>query len=631
VSRHAPATHPLDPLSADELRAAREVLAAAGKLSERTRLALVVPEEPAKEQVLAAERDGEPVDRRALLVVLDTSDGCAHEAVVSLDRRELVAWREVPTGRHPYGQPPITNGEFEAVDEIVKLDPRWRRAMADRGVTDLSLVFVTPLSAGQFGFPEEAGRRLLRSLAFVRHHPEDSPWAHPVDGLVAYVDLIARRVVEVVDTGVVPVPKECGNFAPRDQGPGPLALAPLEIRQPEGPGFTVAGNQVSWANWRLRLSFNAREGLVLHQVRVVDGGRERPVLYRASIAELVVPYADPSPTRFWISYFDAGEYSLGRCVNSLMLGCDCLGEIRYLDVTLADDHGAPYVVRNAICLHEEDVGVLWKHTDEVTGTAGTQRSRRLVVSFFATVGNYDYGFFWYLYLDGTIRMEVKLTGVLFTGAVPPGAGHDHATEVAPGLVGAYHQHLFCARLDMTVDGTANTVSEVEVERVPTGDGNPYGNAFRRRATVLASESKASRMADPSVGRAWVVENPGSRNRLGQPSGYMLVPRPGPALLAQPGSAVAARAAFATRHLWVTRYDPAERYPAGDYPNQHAGGAGLPEWTAADRPLEGQDVVLWHTFGSTHLPRTEDWPVMPVESTGFTLRPVGFFDRNPATG
>jgi primary-amine oxidase len=623
--------HPLDPLSADELRAAREVLACAGKLSERTRLALVMPEEPPKEQVLAAERGGEPVDRRALLVVLDTSDGCTHEAVVSLGRRELVVWREVPTGRHPYGQPPITNGEFEAVDEIVKLDPRWRRAMADRGVTDLSLVFVAPLSAGQFGFPEEAGRRMLRSLAFVRHHPEDSPWAHPVDGLVAYVDLLARRVVEVVDTGVVPVPAECGNFAPSDQGPGPLALAPLEIRQPEGPGFAVAGNQVSWANWRLRLSFNAREGLVLHQVRVIDGGRERPVLYRASIAELVVPYADPSPTRFWISYFDAGEYSLGRCASSLMLGCDCLGEIRYLDVTLADDHGAPYVVRNAICLHEEDAGVLWKHTDGVAGTAGTQRSRRLVVSFFATVGNYDYGFFWYLYLDGTIRMEVKLTGVLFTGAVPPGAGHDHGTEVAPGLLAAYHQHLFCARLDMTVDGTANTVSEVEVERVPAGDGNPYGNAFRRRATVLASESEASRTADPSVGRAWIVENPGSRNRLGQPVGYVLVPRPGPELLAQPGSAVAARAAFATRHLWVTRYDPAERYPAGDYPNQHAGGAGLPEWIAADRPLEGQDVVLWHTFGSTHLPRPEDWPVMPVESTGFTLRPVGFFDRNPSAG
>ena len=74
---------------------------------------------------------------------------------------------------------------------------------------------------------------------------------------------------------------------------------------------------------------------------------------------------------------------------------------------LADGDGQPREIPNAICMHEEDFGVLWKHTDLFTESAETRRQRRLVISFFATVGNYDYGFYWYLYLDGTIELEVK--------------------------------------------------------------------------------------------------------------------------------------------------------------------------------------------------------------------------------
>jgi len=90
-----------------------------------------------------------------------------------------------------------------------------------------------------------------------------------------------------------------------------------------------------------------------------------------------------------------------------------------------------------------------------------------------------------------------------------------------------------------------------------------------------------------------------------------------------------RGAFMTRHLWVTPFAAGERFPAGEYPNQHPGGAGLPEWTKADRPIENTDIVLWYTLGSHHIPRPEDWPVMPVERIGFTLQPFGFFDANPS--
>jgi primary-amine oxidase len=251
----------------------------------------------------------------------------------------------------------------------------------------------------------------------------------------------------------------------------------------------------------------------------------------------------------------------------------------------------------------------------------------LVISFFVTVGNYDYGFYWYFYLDGTMALEVKTTGVLFTSSYRD--GDKWASEVAPGLGAPYHQHLFCARLDMMIDGVTNAVEEIDVRGEPVGSHNPQGNAFVRSVTRLTRESEAARVAEPALARVWHIVNPQQTNRLGRPVAYALYPQGQPTLLADESSSIARRAAFATRHLWVTRYHPAQRYPAGELVNQHPGGAGIPRWIAANRALDGEDVVVWHTFGTTHIPRPEDWPVMPVDTCGFVLKPVGFFDRNPA--
>ena len=624
-----PSPHPLDPLTTEEIRRVRAVLEKEGKAGESVRFPLITLLEPSKAQVLT-HRPGAETPRQVLVVALDLDSGDTHEGVISPATDELEEWVQVPTAAPPFGQAPIMLEEFELVAEIVKADARWRDAIAQRGVTDIDSVFVAPLSPGQFGHEDEAGKRILRSLSFLRDDPDDSPWAHPVEGLIAHVDIIGKQVIKVIDTGVIPVPTEQGNFDQARVGPPRTTLKPLEITQPQGPSFSVKGSEVTWQNWRLRVSLDPREGLVLHTLTFQDGGRERPIIYRASIAEMVVPYGDPSPTRFWISYFDSGEYLLGKQANSLELGCDCLGEIYYFDAVLADDRGEPYTLRNAICMHEEDYGILWKHTDTTgSSVAETRRSRRLVISFFATIGNYDYGFYWYLYLDGTIQMEAKLTGIVFTAGLEPGTEWEHGVELAPGLYAPNHQHLFSARLDMMVDGVENSVQEVDVEPLPIGERNPYGNAWRTRVNTIGSESEAARTADVQAARTWKVINPGSVNRMGKPVGYKLIPQPTATLLNSPGSSVANRAVFATKHLWVTHYNPEERYPAGNYPNQHAGGAGIPEWIKANRPLDGQDIVLWHTFGATHIVRTEDWPVMPVEYTGFTLKPVNFFDRNPA--
>ena len=252
-----------------------------------------------------------------------------------------------------------------------------------------------------------------------------------------------------------------------------------------------------------------------------------------------------------------------------------------------------------------------------------------MISSIATVGNYEYGLYWYLTLDGGIAFEAKLTGVLHTAGVAEGDAGESATLVAPGVSAGYHQHFFCARLDLDVDGERNALFEVDSQPDPAGPANPHRQSFHVRETPLASELAAQRLIDPLAGRRWRVANPARRNRMGRPVAYELVPGENVGLMADEDSEFARRARFMTRHLWATPYRRDERYPAGEYPNQHAGGDGLPRWTAADRSLEDTDIVLWYVFGSHHVPRLEDWPVMPVVTCGFQLRPVGFFDRNPA--
>ncbi|CAM4117263.1 primary-amine oxidase [Nocardia ninae] len=618
------ADHPLALPTEAEIAEVRAVVAEAGLIAATTRFVYVGLDEPDKYAVYDWSGTT-PLDRCFRVLLHDVDRPNAVDLTVSLGRRAVLTQRTMDAISD--GQLPVLDEEFELVEAVLATDPDWLAALAARGL-DVAQVRVAPLSAGVFDYPGEAGRRILRGLAFHQQHEKDHPWAHPIDGLVAFVDVMTREVLRVIDAGPVDIPEESGNFDdPGVTGRLRSTQKPIEITQPQGPSFTVRGNLVEWEKWSVRVGFDAREGLVLHQIGFHDGGRVRPIIHRASIAEMVVPYADPSPIRSWQNYFDTGEYLVGRYANALELGCDCVGDITYFDAVIADEAGRPRVLRNAICLHEEDFGVLWKHTDLWTGSREVRRQRRLVISFFTTVGNYDYGFFWYLYLDGTIGFEVKATGIVFTAAYP-GADHPFSTQVAPGLGAPYHQHLFSARLDMMVDGHRNQVAEVESVRLPIGPDNPHGNAFTRRRTPLIRESQAQRLADNRVGRTWHISNPEVCNRLGQNVSYVLHPEGKETLLAADESPIAQRAAFATKNLWVTRYDPKERYAAGDFVNQHPGGAGLPDYVSGDRSLDNEDLVVWHTFGLTHFPRPEDWPIMPVAYTGFTLEPVGFFDRNP---
>src|SRR5215831_18345697 len=623
VARSEAAHHPLDPLSGEEIRRAAGVLREADHAGPETRFVSISLHEPPKSE-LASLRPGQAFPREAFIVALDPREHMTYEAVVSVTEGSVLSWRPVPGTRAP-----ITLGEYADCERLVRADQRFREGLRRRGIDHPDQVLVEPWGIGHFTREEDEGRRLAWTLCFYRASPGDNPYAKPIHGLHAIVDLDEMSVVRVEDLGVVPLPPGTGNYTNGGSTGRRKALKPIEIRQPAGVSFQVDGWQVRWQNWRFRLGFNAREGLVLHTIGYADHGRLRSVIHRASVAELVIPYGDPRPFQGWRNAFDIGEYGIGILTNSLERGCDCLGQIRYFDVQLADDRGRPYTVKNAICLHEEDDGILWKHFDARLGHTEVRRSRRLVVSFIITAGNYEYAFYWYFYQDASIELEIKLTGIVLTAALPPGETSDYGTVVAPQTLAAHHQHFFSVRLDMAVDGERNSVLEAETEPVPKGPGNPYGNAFRPRRTLLRSESQAQRLIDPLTGRHWLVINPNVVNALGQPVGYKLVPGGNVVPFAHEDSSFVRRAAFTTRHLWVTPFAPGERFPAGDYPSQHPGGAGLPEWAKGDRPIENTDIVLWYTLGSHHIPRPEDWPVMPVERAGFALRPFGFFDTNPA--
>jgi primary-amine oxidase len=607
----------------DEITAATALLRREGLLGPDGHVSYFGLAEPDKRRLLA----GEVAPRRFRVMLIDMRSGVSYDTVVCPAQDRIVTATELDVATD--GHVPVVLAEFPLVEQIVHRDERWLAAMRKRGLTDLTQLRVNPLSAGVPG-DGESGRRLQRCFTFVQKTPDDLGWAHPVDGVTVIVDVVTREVLDVIDHADLPVPREDGNFHdPAWVAQPPRAgIKPIEITQPEGPSFTIDDDGVlHWLGWSLQIGFDQREGLVLHNIGIEDAGVRRPVLYRASIAEMMVPYGDPSPQRWFQNFFDCGEYLLGGFANSLELGCDCVGDITYLDAVLADGAGDVRVIPQAICVHEEDTGILWKHFDNWTGSSDSRRNRRLVVSFFVTVGNYDYGFYWYFSLDGAIELEVKATGVVFTSAYP-GPGYAFASELAPGLGAPYHQHLFGARLDMMVDGTDNAVDEVEAALVPRGPANPTGTGFTQTVTRLRTESAAQRLADNARNRSWLITNPTVTNRLGGPVGWMLHPEGRPVLLADERSDIHRRATYATKHLWVTPYAPDENYPAGDLVNMHSGGAGLPAWTAADRDVDGTDIVLWHTFGLTHFPRPEDWPVMPVDSAGFVLKPYGFFGRNP---
>ena len=364
---------------------------------------------------------------------------------------------------------------------------------------DIELVQVDPFSAGYFDREVEKGRRLVSAVSYWREDLKDNGYAHPIEGVVALVDLIEQQ-------GGRPRRRTRYRSDPAKNSATTIAhsipiratdIKPLRCRADGWPELlrSMAGRSTGRTGHSAS-GFTAREGLVLHQIAYRDGGRERPIIYRASVTEMVVPYADPTANHFWKCAFDAGEYGLGKLANALELGCDCLGHIHYFDVPVADDYGKPMRheerhlhARGGLRHPLEALRIPQRRRSRCGARAASssRSSRPSETTITASTGT----------STRTAPSSSKPNSPASSRRRPiaPGKPYPWGGMVADNLGGPTHQHFFNARLHMMLDGDGNTVTEHEFVPRPWGTDNPYGNVFDTTTRVLSRERDAGREAD----------------------------------------------------------------------------------------------------------------------------------------
>ena len=600
----ATARHPLDELSAAEIRKTTQVLRAAGAAGPETRYAFLSLREPAK---------GAQSARAADAIMFDWATFVASRATVDLVRG-TVAHVDTLSVRHP----PTTSLIILRVNEAVSRDPRWRALISSQG-RNPDRIRVYPGNIGEGDtLPMQDGARVTTISGYDRDAP---PPEDNVPGVTGTVDLTHGKVLTL--TGNPSAPGKRLDSAAWRAIRNPRA----RVAVPAGPRtFTRQGSEIRWQNWRLHAGYHPRRGLELYDITWVENGQSRPVLYRAGVSEMIAPYGDPAFT-VWFPR-DEGDVGLGHYSHSSVVPFgDAPAGADLIDGVVHDDRGEPVTAPGAIAVYERDGGVLWRHAGR------SRRGRQLVVASMATVDNYDYVFEYAFGLDGTIEVDVRLTGVMNLRDVRSNeaAGAEHYGHlVAPGIFAPNHQHFFSYRLDFDVDGADhNAVVEMESTPDATGPDNKQGLWFQMHERVLSREGEARRSLDLVKGRRWKVISTTSKNSLGQSTGFALLPGENNVAMASAASPVVAKAGWIQNHVWVTPFEPAEMHAGGDYQRFDRPGDGLATWTRADRPVGDRDVVLWYTFGINHLPRPEDFPFMPVHKAGFRLVPSSFFSRNPA--
>lgn len=509
--------------------------------------------------------------------------------------------------------------------------------MKKRGITDYSQVTCWDFaSTSPLNYP--VNQRLL-SISCGLKTADENFWGHPIEGVKGIVDLNNKKVLEILDTGVIPIPKQNVGFTI------PAILkrlnrfrqAPLEyiIQQPQGVSFKINGRLVNWDNWQFHIRMDHRVGPVISTVTYKEQGKKRKILYEASLGDILVHYADPSPDWYDRNFLDAGDFNVGLSKTNLKPQRDCPMNAQFLSATFSNEKGVPSTIENVICLFEErgEGGVEWRHYDDLTETTQTRSRRNLVLRYITTVGNYDYILDWIFQPNGVIKAAIGATGTEEVKAVKSqnlkdknaAADTRYGTLIDRNIVGTTHQHLYNFRLDFDVDGLPNTVIEQETKKIAAN--NPKGAAFVTENKRLLTEQQAQRPYN--IMAYWQVINEQKTNQNGYPVGYALQPRWNTIPLLNLDDLPQQRYGFLQNNLWVTPYQAGEFYPTGKYPVASDGADGLRKWTQANRSLEQKDVVVWYTLGNTHVVRPEEWPILPVEWVSFELKPFNFFDHTPS--
>ncbi|KAF5252892.1 hypothetical protein FANTH_2216 [Fusarium anthophilum] len=649
----AASPHPFDPLSPEEIsRASRIVRPHFGGHDPNFRVITLL--EPAKKEMityLEKEHLNQPIDhaptrhaRVEASIKAETEGNHLFELFVDLDANKVVKKQHVE-GKHSY----IDTDYMKAVEAACLANEEVQALIKTLDLPEGATVVVEPWAYATDGM-NDMTHRVSMCWFYVRllENPNANYYAYPLDVCAEVSESLGVMKVYRLPT----TPDERANNEKRpfdrrrihsaatseyhiDLRPNPRTTTkPLHVTQPEGPSFHIEGNHLTWEKWELRVGFNYREGLTLHDVRY-DG---RSLFYRLSLAEMFVPYGDPRAPYPRKAAFDLGNDGAGINANNLQLGCDCLGTIKYFDAYHNTSSGEPLKLPNVVCCHEQDDGILWKHTNFRTNVPVVTRSRILVLQTIITVTNYEYIFAWHFSQDASIFYEVRATGILSTA--PTSMDHKgtypYGNIVAPGVLAPYHQHLFSLRIDPAIEGHTNSLVVEESKPLPIDDPavhNPFGVGYVTESQTVEEEGGFD--LDFTKARTFKFVNENKINPItGTPVGFKLMPFYSQMLLAHPESFHAKRSEFAEHAVWVTRYEDNDHFPAGKYTMQSAGGDGLASVIARRRntgvahSVRNEDIVIWHTFGSTHNPRIEDWPVMPSEKMMVGLKPVNFFSGNP---
>ncbi|MBR0798978.1 hypothetical protein JQ615_26675 [Bradyrhizobium jicamae] len=620
------AMHPMDGLTADEIQSVSIVLHKAGKFESSTRVVSMTMEESPKDEVRAW-RPGSPFTRRAIATLL--TDGHLYQARVDLAARSLIGWDEIKDK-----QAALTIDELMSAGDLPKQDPRWISAMAKRGITDFSNVLCLPLTVGPVSDPALQGHRLLNVPCLDTSGAANNLWGKPIENLMARVDLSTKSVLSVEDLGVVPPPASTPSHAYADSGKYRKPPKPIEISAPQGSNVRVEGGQVHWDNWSFHVRLEPRLGAVLSLIRYDDHGTERDIAYQISASEMFVPYMDPDQTWSFRAYMDIGEYGFGVLASELRPGQDCPDGAHFLNMTISDTKGMPVTSNGAVCIFERPTGdPIWRHSELLNNTAEERPNNELVVRMAPVVGNYDYLVDYVFDRAGNIDVRLGAYGIDATKGVAsrtlsdPTAKQDTAygTLVDERLLAVNHDHYMTFRIDMDVDGTANRLVEdrFNVRRL---DNGPRKSLWQVETRPVETEGPITMPLNAAQFR---IESTEKTNKQGYHTSYQLMPGHSDVSLLAKDEPIQLRAGFSAYTLWASAYAADEKYAAGLYPNENAEVDGLPKWTAAKRGIEDHDLVLWYTVGFRHVPRAEDWPVMPGLWHGFRLRPFNFFDRNPA--
>jgi primary-amine oxidase len=627
--------YPLDPLSLDEIQVA---ITTVKKAHGDVFFNVVSLHEPRKAEMQAwlEKPDSTPVPSRVADIVVIAPGAKVYDGLVDLHQKTVIKW-EYMEGV----QPIITMEELQAVEHVIRKDPKVIEQCEISGIPkeDMHKVYCDPWT---IGYDERHGNlvRLQQALMYYRPSIDDNQYQYPLD----FCPIYDSAKGEIIDIDIPKVRRPLSkapalNYHPaavEERGGYRNDLKPINITQPEGVSFKLTGREIEWQNWKLHIGFNYREGIVLNNITYKDKGTVRPIFYRLSLAEMVVPYGNPEHPHQRKHAFDLGEYGAGYMTNSLSLGCDCKGSIHYLDAHFPTRAGGVRTIKNAICIHEEDDGILFKHSDFRDDSTIVTRARKLIIQQVFTAANYEYAIQWVFHQDGTIQPDIRLTGILNTYVMDVDEDtKGWGTQVHPGVNAHNHQHLFCLRIDPNIDGPKNTVFMADAVPSDAPVGSPenyYGNAFYAKRTKLATTGQAKTDYNGATSRTWDICNTNVLNPYSKkPVSYKLVSREVPGLLPKEGSLVWKRAGFARHAVHVTKYSDDQFWPAGRHVPQTSGdpSRGLPEWVGdGSESIDNEDIVLWHTFGVTHIPAPEDFPVMPAEPITLLLRPRNFFTSNP---